>query len=132
MKHIVAVSKAFLLIAVFASFTACSGGAFSDPGHDGSGLTGDGGTGGSNGGDSGGGKPPATLSSGASYQEAKAKLDEIIDYCDKHPGAANSSVKNGVEAFKSTAFSYMTESTWTGTTASQAIEVINEFIKNLT
>ncbi|MDR1230676.1 MAG: hypothetical protein LBK61_04660 [Spirochaetaceae bacterium] len=141
MKRRVMVLRAFLLVAVFASFAACNGGTFYDPGQEESGpglggetpknpgqedsdLTGGGG---------GNGKP-ATLSSGASYQEAKAKLDAIIAYCADNPGAANSGVKNGAEAFKSTSFAYITESTWSNnpSTASQAIGVINEFIKNLT
>ncbi|MDR1231899.1 MAG: hypothetical protein LBK61_10935 [Spirochaetaceae bacterium] len=124
MKLRITVCRAFLLVAVFVSFAACSGGTFSDPGHDESGL-------------GGGGKKvskpnkPATLSSGASYDEAVDKLDKIIAYCDANPTAANSAVKYGVEAFKSTSFSYITESTWTGTTASQAVGVINEFINQL-
>ncbi|MDR3193319.1 MAG: hypothetical protein LBT87_09665 [Treponema sp.] len=122
MKQIAIALKAVLLITVLASLAACSGGTFVDPGH--------GGMGSGSGGSGGGGKP-ARLSSDASYDEAADKLDEIIAYCEAHPGSANTGVKNGVEAFKITAFSFINESYWSGRTARETIDVINAFIDEL-
>jgi ABC-type glycerol-3-phosphate transport system substrate-binding protein len=120
MKQIVGVLKAVLMIAVLASLAACSGGAFSDPGHEASGLTD-----GSGGGVESGGKPEK-LSNDASYDEAVAKLDEIIDYCDDHPGPGNDSAKASVEQVRQQ-LAMMGASAWDGS----LISSINAYISLL-
>jgi hypothetical protein len=94
-------TSCFLLVVVFALFTACSGGSFYDPGQNVSGLpggtAGDGGGGGGNGGNYDGSSKPAKLSSSASYSQAVAKINQIITYCNAHPG--NDDAKEKAQTF---------------------------------
>jgi hypothetical protein len=134
MKQIIPVFRAALLIAVLASLAACSGGTFFDPGHLDAGALGglmggddwDGGDWDDD--DGGGGGKPAELSSSASYNDAVNKLNEIIDYCDDHPGTVNNTIKTGAQAYKTTIGSY--QSNWSGM-RSAAVTAINTYIGQL-
>jgi hypothetical protein len=127
MKQMITVLRAFLLVAVFASFAACSGGTFYDPGHEESGLTG-GGTpnnpGNNNGNNNGSISKPGHLSDSASYNDFLTKKEDIIKYCNAHPGTANDNVKNAVN--------YMSadSSTWTYT-KTVVITQLNVYIDQL-
>ena len=44
---------------------------------------------------------PAKLTDSATYQQALDKVDEIISYCNAHPGTVNNQVKSQVTASKS-------------------------------
>jgi hypothetical protein len=101
----ITVLRAFLVVAVFASFAACSGGLFNDPGHAESGLTGGSGGGGGGG---GGGVKPGPLSDDASYEEFLAKVEAVTKYCTAHPGTENNLVKKQMDL----TFSKVTSSTW--------------------
>jgi hypothetical protein len=103
MKQIAVAFKALLLIAVLASLAACKGGTFTDPGHEASGFTGSG--------ENTGGKP-ARLSRNASYKEAVAKIDEIIAYCEAHPGLENDAVKGSARQTRSMLSMYGVEDNW--------------------
>ena len=73
--------RAFFGVLVLLTLIAgCSGGVFIDHGNDDGGSTSSGG---------GGGKP-SKLSGNASYQDAIAKLDEIIAYASNNSAARNS------------------------------------------
>ncbi|MDR1099890.1 MAG: hypothetical protein LBL28_05350, partial [Treponema sp.] len=48
----------------------------------------------------GGASKPALLSSNATYQQAIDKLDEIIEYCEDHPGTANDGVKSSARTMR--------------------------------
>ncbi|MDR1231900.1 MAG: hypothetical protein LBK61_10940 [Spirochaetaceae bacterium] len=109
------VFRAFLLVAVFVSFAACSGGAFSDPGHKSSG--------GGNGDNTSKPTKPAKLSSSASYTEAMAKISEIIVYCNAHPGTANDGIKEALQEVP-------TQSDW-NSGKQDIIDAINEKIDEL-
>jgi hypothetical protein len=115
MKQITVAFRAALLVAVLASLAACSGGIFVDPGHEAgggggggwlyNGDGGDGGGGGSGGGGSGSGSgsgstKPDKLPNNASASQATAKLDEIIAYCDAHPGALSTEIKTFAQGYK--------------------------------
>jgi hypothetical protein len=129
MKQIAVVFRVFLLATVLVSLAACSGGTFVDPGHEaavGGGGEGSGGGGGGNGG--GGGSKPAKLSSSASYAQAADKLDEIIDYCNSHPGMVNDTTKNGAQALKATISVF--QSNW-NTRGPEMVNQINTFIDML-
>jgi hypothetical protein len=134
MKQIVSIFRAALLIAVLASLAACSG-SFIDPGHVdgivsmgggdfGGDYSGGGGGGGDDEGGGGGGSNISTLSSGASYSQANAKLDEIIAYCNAHPG--NDMVKSGAQALKSSM-----SAGWDLTGSTYYINIINGYIDTL-
>jgi hypothetical protein len=152
MKQIVSVFRAALLVAVLALLAACSG-SFIDPGHvDGLVSMGDGDFGGDySGGDSdwdfdwdddekggegvdddddenegGGGSNISPLSSGASYSQANAKLDEIISYCNTHPGTTNNMIKSQAETAQST----ISSTTW-NSMGSMVIPQINNLINAL-
>ncbi|MDR0451384.1 MAG: hypothetical protein LBH26_08990 [Treponema sp.] len=149
MKQITVVFKAGLLIMVFASLAACSGGIFIDPGYGGAGTgnydrsdysdggngstgggggsIGGGGGSGSTGGGGGSESKPAILDNNASYQEAVDKLDEIIEYCEAHPGNQNNSVKSSVETMKGN-FSVLNVSSNWNTVALVNISAINAYI----
>ncbi|MDR1230675.1 MAG: hypothetical protein LBK61_04655 [Spirochaetaceae bacterium] len=122
MKRRVIVLRAFLLVAVFASFVACGGGTFYDPGPVAAGP-------GLGGGDSGkkddASNKPAKLSSSASYSEAMSTITKIIDYCDKNPGTANDETRERAEQAAIT-----TQSEW-NTYRSDMIEAINSMIDDL-
>jgi hypothetical protein len=47
----------------------------------------------------GGGGKPAKLSSSASYAQTVAKINEIITYCDAHPGNLNDFIKSYAQMF---------------------------------
>jgi hypothetical protein len=49
----------------------------------------------------GGGGKPAKLSSSASYTQAVAKINEIITYCNAHPGNLNDYIKSFAQTFTS-------------------------------
>jgi hypothetical protein len=137
MKQIPLIFRMVLLIAVLALFAACSGGTFVDPGHEGGGGNDidipsgyvpdddDDGTGGGGGGVS----KPAQLALGATYQQALDKLDEIIKYCNAHPGTANNSMKTSAESAKSSVIT-MGSSGWSISGAS-IISGINGMISSL-
>jgi hypothetical protein len=139
MKQIVVVFRAALLIAALASLAACSG-VFVDPGHLDAGVIGGsggsgGGDGGSGGGSGGGGSggsggKPDPLSNNATYNQAVDKLDEIIAYCNAHPGTINDGVKNNVESLKNAltgANSSTIQNSW-GSGALTMIININQYI----
>jgi hypothetical protein len=130
MKQTTVVFRTVLLIVVAVSFAACSGGVFVDPGHGGAvggagyhggdsddnSYTGSSGTGTGTGGSGtgtgtgtgtgsgtggGSGAKPTKLSNNATYNETLARLDEIIAYCNNHPGTVNNQVKASAETQKS-------------------------------
>ncbi|MDR3123778.1 MAG: hypothetical protein LBU16_08385 [Treponema sp.] len=111
MKQIAGTITTVLLIVVLASLAACGGGTFTDPSH----------TSGS-GGDSGG--KPARLSSNASYDEAMAKLDEIIAYCQAHPGLENDSIKMNARQTRDML-------SWYGDINEEEIDLINFYVEAL-
>jgi hypothetical protein len=130
MKHLTAVFKAVLLIAVLAPLAACSGGTFIDPGHLGavdmvdlSSYDGNSGNDYDYDDDDSGGKP-SELPSGATYNQAMSKLDEIINYCNSHSG--NGLVKTGAELLQNS----LSSSTWSSV-ASTRIDAINALISGL-
>jgi hypothetical protein len=139
MKQITVPFRTILLMVVLVSLAACSGGIFVDPGHGGAGGgsysdgdfegSGSTGSGSSTGGGSGSGAKPARLSSTASYDEALAKLDEIIDYCEEHPGTGNNMVKSAAETTRD-GISLNGQSNWSSL-ASSMIPSINTFIGQL-
>jgi hypothetical protein len=49
----------------------------------------------------GGGGKPANHSSRPSYGQAVAKINEIITYCDAHPGDVNNDIKSVAQMFTS-------------------------------
>jgi hypothetical protein len=120
MKQIVVVFRVFLLMTVFASLAACSGGIFVDPGHGAGGGSGNGG--------GGSVSKPSKLSNDASYSQAAAKLDEIITYCDAHPGMTNNTIKSSAQLLKSTISSYQS---WWSSMAGSLITEINTYIDAL-
>lgn len=116
MKQITMIFRMIAVCAVLALFAGCSGGVFIDPGH-----------GGATGGELN--IKPSKLSSNAAFEEAAAKLEEIIAYCEKHPGVKNTALKNTVETVqRSGAYS---EYTWYGDTQSEGIRAINALIDEL-
>jgi hypothetical protein len=121
MKQIAVAFKAVLLIAVLASLAACRGGTFNDPGHEASGFTDSGG--------STGGKP-TRLSSNASYDEALAKCDEIIAYCETHTGQVNDAVKASARQTKGN-MSLMGGNSYWSSTKDTWIDTINYYISSL-
>jgi hypothetical protein len=132
MKRFTVVAGTLLAIMALALLAACSGGTFTDPGHESAGLqsgegggTGgnSGGTGGTSGG--GGGSKPTELGSNASYSNAVDKLDEIIEYCEDHPVGANTSIKSTTQLYTSAIVSY--KLTWNNSGIA-AISTINGFI----
>ncbi|MDR3139382.1 MAG: hypothetical protein LBT95_06875 [Treponema sp.] len=130
MKQLAVVFKAALALLILASLAACEGGTFSDPGHGTSGIAS-----GSGGGSSGGGKP-AKLSDDASYEEVLDKLDEIIDYCEAHPGPGNDSVKASAQSLRNMFSEYGFESWWNSATQNEndkqeLIDAINAYISLL-
>jgi hypothetical protein len=121
MKQIAVVFRVFLLATVLVSLAACSGGTFVDPGHEVAGSS------------SGGvsiSSRPAKLSSNASYNEALAKLNEIIVYCSAHPGAVNNEMKEYAEMGRDWIID-LGERDWRGSTASDVIDAINDMIDQL-
>jgi hypothetical protein len=139
MKQITLVFKAVLLVAVFVSLAACSGGTFIDPGHGGGGTdggnysngNGDGGSGGgSSGGGSGSVSKPSRLSNNATYAQSVAKVDEIIDYCEARPGATNDAMNMGAQSLKSGLSYPGVQSSWSSM-ADRQISAINAFIGQL-
>jgi hypothetical protein len=127
MKQAFVIFRAVLAIMVLASLAACKGGTFNDPGHEaaGPGFT-DGGSGGGSGG--GGGGKPERLSNYASYEEAIDTLDEIIKYCDAHPGQPNDTIKLSAQQTKD-AISLMS-SNWIAVRSTH-IGTINSYISSL-
>jgi hypothetical protein len=111
-----------VICAVLVSFASCKGD-YTDP------NSGMGGSGTETGGSSGGGGKPAELSQSASYQDALAKCDEIIAYCNSHPTQQNTAVKNGVPAVKSS-IELAGSSNWTFARQS-TIADINRLINTL-
>ncbi|MDR0567639.1 MAG: hypothetical protein LBG87_00335 [Spirochaetaceae bacterium] len=83
---------------------------------------------GDSGGDSGASKP-AELSSSATYNDAVAKCNAIIAYCDAHPGDTNDSVKSSVQTYKNPTLSSY-QSTW-ASMKTAAIAQINLYIGQL-
>jgi hypothetical protein len=73
---------------------------------------------------------PNKLSTGASYNEAMNKLDEIISYCDANPGGANASIKSAMATMKSSVMPSV-QSTWSVTGGVAQITQINAYIDNL-
>jgi hypothetical protein len=120
MKRLAVVSGAVLAIMVLASLVACKGGTFFDPGHEASGFTGSGNN------DS----KPARLPGNASYDEAMAKLDEIIAYCEAHPGPENDAVKGSLRQTKEM-LSMMGEDGWSSPGKDTIIDAINFGISGL-
>jgi hypothetical protein len=112
--------KTALLLIVVVLFAACSGGLFNDPGHSSGGGSGGG----------GGAIKPAKLSHGASKDDALAKCDEIIDYCNAHPGMMNDMAKSAMETMK-TIIPPMTAGQWSMFGDDQ-IDTINTAIDSLT
>jgi hypothetical protein len=158
MKRFTVISLTVLALAAFASLASCKGGTFSDPGHeaasggggndidygdwgdwddyddydddDKDNNTGTGnGTGTGNDGKNSASKP-ALLSNSATYSQALAKLDEIIAYCDSHPGMINNSVKYSVDQLRSPLAAY-TNNTWSPPTSTTAINALNLYIGQL-
>lgn len=138
MKQITVVFKAVLLIAILAPLAACSGGTFIDPGHgawgggggydlDGSG---DGGGNGGNGDGNGGGSKPSLLSENATYDQAVATLDEIINYCTAYPNGMNKSTILSAQGTKTAISSATVKATW-NTHRSVFVSTINTFISIL-
>jgi hypothetical protein len=127
MKYTRVVFKAALLLTVLASLAACKGGVFVDPGHGGGEYTAGGGGGGGGG---GGLTKPAILDNNATYQEAADKLDDIIEYCEAHPGNQNNSVKLSVETMKKNFSAYNVSGNW-NTAALVNISAINGYISML-
>jgi hypothetical protein len=131
MKQIVSIFRAALLIAVLASLAVCSG-SFIDPGQVdgivsmGGGDFGGGFDGGGGGGGGGGVSKPDPLPDNATYEQAIDKLDEIIEYCEDHPGTMNDVTKNGAEMLKPTISSV----TW-DSMGSTVIPQINSLIIGL-
>jgi hypothetical protein len=136
MKQITIVFKMIAACTVLALFAACSGGVFIDPGHGGAA-----GIGGSLGNDydndydddddtGGGGGKPAKLSSSASYAEAIAKLDEIIAYCESHPGPQSTNAITTAELLKTSWNSANIQSGWS-VAQSSAIQNVNAIINLL-
>jgi hypothetical protein len=121
MKQLTVVSGAVLAIIILASLAACSGGTFNDPGHEASGFTGSGGSTGSK---------PARLSSNASYDEALAKCDEIIAYCEAHTGQVNDAVKASARQTKGN-MSLMGGNSYWSSTKDTWIDTINYYISSL-
>ena len=107
------------------AFVSCEG-TFVDPGRPstfGGGFGGDfGGFGGDFGG--GGGNKPAKLSSGASYSEAMAKLDEIIAY-----SGSSTSIREQARILKESYGGL--SSFWSGSVQSAAIISINALIDQI-
>jgi hypothetical protein len=156
MKQRAIVFGTVLLIAVVTSLAACSGGIFIDPGHEsagggggndewldngdggdgGGGGSGDGGSGeggdsgGGNEGGSSGGSKPAALATNASYSQATAKVNEIITYCDAHPGTKNDSIKIYAQAVQGAIDTYQSSGLWSSLGPS-AITQINSYIDQL-
>jgi hypothetical protein len=128
MKHIPVIFRIALLIAVLASLAACSGGAFIDPGRGAGGASGGNGTGTGTGTGGNGVSKPATLSTSASYNQALAKLNEIIEYCEDNPGTQNDGMKSGAQTWKTTFSTYA--STW-GSSGPTVISSINDLIDQL-
>ena len=124
MKQITMIFRMIAVCTFLALFAGCSGGVFIDPGHGGS-TGGGGGLGGLGG---GGGSKPSQLSSSASYNEANAKLDEIIAYCESHPGGNNTASMGIAQSMKSALAIY--SSNWSFM-SSEIIPSINELIDQL-
>jgi hypothetical protein len=140
--------RTILLMAVLVSFAACSGGIFVDPGHGGGGYYSDhsdrdsgtgGGSTGSGGGSSGSGSgstgsgsssKPAKLATNVSYGDARAKLEEIIDYCEDHPGTINNAIKYQVETTKNGVVT-AGQNGWSSYLSSATINAINLLIDQL-
>jgi hypothetical protein len=82
------------------------------------------------GGSSGGGvSKPAALAPDATYDQAVAKLDEIIKYCEAHPGTVNNTMKTSAQNTK-TSVTNLGSSGWSVGGAGM-ITAINSTISNL-
>jgi hypothetical protein len=139
-KFFLTYAAAVLLLAAFGLLAACSG-SFVDPGWasetSGGGLSGgdwdiDGGggdnDGGSGGNGNGGGGKPAKLSDSATYNQAVAKLDEIIAYCGDEQALAL--IKNGADSAKES-IKLVGSSGWSPPISTQIIKSINALIDSL-
>jgi len=122
MKNIYKVLGIIALVAIIGfSMTACD----DDNGSNGAGG-GNGGSG-SNGGGGINATKPAVLRSNASYNEAVAKLDELIAYCNNNPSTINNSVLQNAITLKTGMPTY--QSIWsTANTATTVINSINNLI----
>jgi hypothetical protein len=58
------------------------------------------GPGGGGGGGGGGSQKPALLSTNASYEQAMAKIDEGLAYCNNNPNDMNNTAKQGFAEYK--------------------------------
>jgi hypothetical protein len=65
---------------------------------------------------------------GATYVEAIAKLDEIINYCNNHPGTVNDAVLTNAVQLKAGMSAY--QSTWSSSSGT-AIDSINNLISTI-
>ena len=81
----------------------------------------------------GGGGKPTDLSSNASYDQALAKVDEIIAYCEKFPaGSVNASVRLRAEILRTNMIMphFNLRNNW-NSAGGQWISDINTIISNL-
>jgi hypothetical protein len=159
MKRFTVVLTTLLAFVALTSLAACKGGAFSDPGHEAASGGGgndrdydyddyddwgdldddkdnDTGTGngtgtGTDGNSSGGGAKPSILPDDASLSAARSKVDEIIAYCDSHPGPLGNSTAKGAAQGLKTALNAHTNSTWSYPSNLSMVISINNCIAGL-
>jgi hypothetical protein len=107
MKQMKVIFKAVLLTLVFASLAACRT-------------------------DGGGGVArPARLGDDATYQQALDKLDEVIAYCEAHPGDVNDTIKISLSSYRNRIKQYGGADAWEGQVKTAGISIINANINSL-